>query len=775
MKTVHSMSHWISRGVERGLLRSLRAAFHLLILGMAGLPVATQATGEAELLLLAVRLNGIAVGDAIWMQRLPDGRLAANAEDLRAWRLKFPGQSAQVSLDEIPGLSQRLDPASQTLWLTVPPEAFEASSLSPAGPGVPIQTAGTGGFFNYDLLMTQAGGRAGSTGLFEFGLFNRWGSGNLTALWNSDSPYRQLVRLDTTWTLDFPERMQSLRLGDAISNAGSWGRAFRFGGLQWGRNFATQPGFIPFALPAVRGAATLPSSVEVYVDNVRRMEGEVPAGPFDLANVPVTTGLGEMQLAVRDQLGRQQIVRLPYYVSPALLKPGLHDFSVEFGSLREDYGIEQARYRGLVLVANDRLGVSPGFTREFRVELQREQQTLGGGGVWLLPRVGTVGLNAAASHGPDGNGLQYGAAFERQARDISFGLRMQYAERGFVQLGTLPGARPRHSLAANVGLPAGSGTLALSYIWRKTWEGEENRVVSASYSLRVGRSAQLGLYALRSLGDTRQTSLGLVLSMAFDERTSGSLDFSAATGMRQGSVQVQRSLPAGEGYGYRLLAGLGDSDRLQAGGVWQTAQGTLTAEVAHAWEQTAYRAGISGGVATAGGGVFFSRRIDDSFAIVKVGDYAGVRVTRDNQEVGRTDRNGMILVTRLRPYQANPIGVEQADLPLDVEVDSLQLKLTPALRSGVVADFPVRRGRGASFRLVDESGAALPPGSRFRVVGRDVEFALGYDGVGFVNGLKPNGTFALEADGRCRAEAALDDGPDPLPDLGTLICRRMGE
>ncbi len=768
------MWHWTSRAVERGLRQSLRAVFHLLIFGMAGWPAAVQASGEAELLLLAVRLNGLTVSDAIWIQRLPDGRLAANAEDLRAWRLKLPGVSAQVPLDDIPGLSQRLDPASQTLWLTVPPEAFELSRLSPAGGRISTPTAGTGGFFNYDLLMTQAGGRSSGSGLFEIGLFNRWGSGNLTALWNSDSPYRQLVRLDTSWTLDFPDRMQSLRLGDAISNAGSWGRAFRFGGIQWGRNFATQPGFIPFALPAVRGAATLPSSVEVYVDNVRRMEGEVPAGPFDLSNVPVTTGLGEMQLAVRDQLGRQQIVRLPYYVSPALLKPGLHDFSVELGSPREDYGIEQARYRGLVVVANDRLGVTPGFTREFRVELQREQQTLGAGGFWLLPQLGTVGLNAAASHGPDGNGLQYGAAFERQARNISFGLRVQHAERSFVQLGTLPGARPRHSLAANVGMPAGSGSLALSYIWRKTWEGEENRVFSASYSLRVGRSAQLGLYALRSLGDARQTSLGMILSLVFDERTSGSLDYSAAGSLRQGSVQVQRSLPAGEGYGYRLLAGLGDADRQQASGVWQTAQGTLTAEAAHAWGQTAYRAGISGGVATAGGGVFFSRRIDDSFAIVKVGDYAGVRVTRDNQEVGRTDRNGMILVTRLRPYQANPIGVEQADLPLDVEVDTLQLKLTPALRSGIVADFPVRRGRGASFRLVDESGAALPPGSRVRVVGRSDEFALGYDGVGFVNGLKPNEVFVIEVGGRCRAEAMLDDGPDPLPDLGRLICRRMG-
>lgn len=751
----------------------LFAAFH-----STAAPLLAAEFGEP--VLLGVRINGAEVDEAAWLLRLPDGSLAASADNLRAWRLIVPaergvavGERLYFQLGAIDGLDYRVDPASQTLLLSVPPDAFEPTRIALSAARASRTSSGpAGGFLNYDLLAQQTDGRSSGGGLFEIGAFNRWGSGNLTALWNSTRP-QPLLRLDTRWNIDFPERMQSLRLGDSISGGGSWGRAFRFGGLQWASNFSTQPAFVPFALPTIRGAAVLPSSVDVYIDNAQRLHSDVPAGPFDLANVPVITGQGEMQLAIRDQLGRQQIIRQSYYVSQALLKPGLRDFSYEIGRIREDYGIASGHYGRPVLIANDRMGVTPEFTRELRLEWLGGQQTVGAGGAWLIPRVGTGSLNAALSRGPDGYGWQLGLGVERQARDLSFGLRASYAARDFAQIANLAGATPRLTLQANLGLPVGASSLGLAYLYRTTWEGEQTRLLSASYSLRVGRNSQLGLLALRTFGAESLTTLGLVLTMAFDERTSASADFTAAGGGTQGNLQLQRSLPAGEGIGYRLLAGQGEVDRLSAGLAWQTPHATLSAEAGNTGGIPAYRAGLSGGVAVAGGGVFFSRRIDDSFAVVKVGDYAGVRVTRDNQEVGRTDADGLILVTRLRAYQDNPIGIEQADLPIDAEIDTLLLKLAPALRSGVVAVFPVRRGHSASFRLVDEAGRVLPPGTRLYIAGQAREFSLGYDGLGFVTGLVARNRLQVDGAAACVAEIALPEAGEALADLGTVICRRI--
>lgn len=129
------------------------------------------------------------------------------------------------------------------------------------------------------------------------------------------------LRLETTLTHDRPAQRVSLRLGDAVTRAGAWGRAVRFGGAQWTTNFATQPGFIAFPLPAVAGEAALPSTLDLYANDALRLSQPLPPGPFEIAGLPVVTGQGELRLVVRDLLGREQILSQPYYVSPSLLQP----------------------------------------------------------------------------------------------------------------------------------------------------------------------------------------------------------------------------------------------------------------------------------------------------------------------------------------------------------------------------------------------------------------------------------------------------------------------
>jgi outer membrane usher protein FimD/PapC len=87
-----------------------------------------------------------------------------------------------------------------------------------------------------------------------------------------------------------------------------------FGDTQWGTNFATQPGFIPFPLPTIIGEAALCSTVDVFSDNANQLSKGLPAGPFTIVNLPVATGAGAVALVLRDLLGREQVVTQPYYV-----------------------------------------------------------------------------------------------------------------------------------------------------------------------------------------------------------------------------------------------------------------------------------------------------------------------------------------------------------------------------------------------------------------------------------------------------------------------------
>ena len=742
---------------------------------------------DEEPLFLAVNINGIELGDVVTVLRVGEGDLIVSEQDVRTWRLNSSNCETlwlegkpYIRLDDLAGVNYHVDVGTQTLVLVAPATAFVATKLDcRTENALGLSPTQAGGFFNYDLNWQRVNSQDSGGGLFEVGAFNTRGSGTATGLWRSNGPQREWTRLDTTWNVDMPKKMQSLRFGDAISRGSSWGRSVRFGGIQWGTNFATQPGFVTFPLPSMRGEAVVPSTIDIYVNNTRRLQKNVDPGPFDLVNVPVVTGQGELQLVVNDLLGRQQVITRPYYASQRLLQPGLRDFSYEAGTTRENYGIDSAHYGRFMLSATDRLGLSSGFTRELRAEVLNKQQTFGASGVWLMPRLGSAYLGilnfgAAVSHGPNNEGRLFSIGAERQARNISYNIQSQYTDRDFVQIGQLPGSKPRQTFTAGLGLPLGASSFSLNYLQQSTWEGDKNRLLSANFSKQLGSLGYLSLNALRNFTNEPHNSVSAILTIPLDASTSLSADITRQGDLERKTVQVQRNAPAGNGFGYRLRAT--DDDQYLAGGTLNTERASFTAETASTNGKDSYRAGASGGVAIAGGGAFLSRRIDDSFAVVKVDNYTGVRVYRENQEVTHTDKYGRALVPRLRAYQKNLVGIEQADLPLDAEVDALQLRLTPAVRSGVVVDFPVRRNRSADFRLVNEDGKALAPGTIVQIEGDTREFPVGYDGRVFISGLNLNNRLLSEWAGhRCSVALILSDTAELLPDLGTLICKGISQ
>lgn len=116
-----------------------------------------------------------------------------------------------------------------------------------------------------------------------------------------------------------------MRFDDVSSQSAEWGG--RFGGIQWATNFATQSRFIAFPMPAVAAEAALPSTVDVYVNNLLQIiRTDLSAGTFTINNLPVMTGQGDARIVVSDLLGQEQIISQPYYVSPQLLSKGTQQF-----------------------------------------------------------------------------------------------------------------------------------------------------------------------------------------------------------------------------------------------------------------------------------------------------------------------------------------------------------------------------------------------------------------------------------------------------------------
>jgi outer membrane usher protein len=148
-----------------------------------------------------------------------------------------------------------------------------------------------------------------------------------------------------------------------------------------------------------------------------------------------------------------------------------------------------------------------------------------------------------------------------------------------------------------------------------------------------------------------------------------------------------------------------------------------------------------------------------------------VPVYVENQLTTQTDSSGKALLYNLRPYEANHISIQPEDLPLDTTIASTSTILAPPSHSGVIARFPVERVRGGTFRLTTEDGKPVPAGAVVKFNGN--EFPVVLDGTVYVTGYDHGSAGeASWAAGRCVFRLDPPPSDDPLPDLGTIHCRK---
>ncbi len=703
------------------------------------------------------------------------------ASDLEQWRIAVPDSEplehhgeAFYRLEPL-GIAFELDRQRSTLDLEVPAALFADTRLEGLGrERVPLTPSSLGAFFNYDLTSTHSDGETRHSGLLEQGVFNGWGSGVNRLVARDTPPGDQpaVVRLDTQWRRDNPDSMRTLRLGDATSLGTAWSGGVRFGGLQWGSNFATRPEMVSLPLMSLAGEAALPSTVDLYVNDALRLRREVPPGPFSIDEIPMITGQGQAQLVVRDILGREQLITQPFYASGRLLRPGLKDFTVELGAIRQDYGLESNAYGQALGTATFRTGLTNWLTTELHAQVLPDQQMAGAGGSWLLPFGGVMHAAYAASEADGQQGELMTLGLQRQGWPLSVGVESQFASDDFMRLGMRQGqALPRQQHRVTSSLSSDwAGSLSLGYTAQHFDDRDDIGIVNLGYSKRLGSIGHLSLSALHDLEDG-ETALRAGLSIPLGRpRTRASLNVSERDDRRQGSVQIQRSLPVGSGVGYRVRTGLGDDDLHQASLGLQTDYQSYQLEASQRGNQTAGRAGVRGGVAWLGSDLFASRHIDRSFAVVQLPGFSDVQVYADNQPVARTNRHGNALVPRLRAYERNRIRIEQADLPLGAQVGSLEMQVSPYYRSGVELRFPVTLSRDAFFRILLESGEPLPAGAVVEDA-RGERFPVGQRGEAFVTDLESTSHLrALWQGQACEFTLDVPEIEDVFLELDDVTC-----
>ena len=742
------------------------------------------------------------------------GKIAVRRAELEEVGLKPRGYASPdtlIVLDDLVGLSYRYDESKQQLFITVVDELRAAKTIDGSAPpkGEIAVRTDYGGVLNYTLYSAgtaqwtpQSLAFNGSSASLDARAFTPFGTLTQSGILRSSFDNRfDALRLDTTFAYSDRETLTTYRAGDAISGGLAWTRPIRIGGLQAQRNFGLRPDLVTLPLPSASGSAAVPSTVDVFVNNVRTSSQDIESGPYRISNVPAVTGAGTARVVLRDASGRETVTNLPFYVSSKLLGQGLYDFSLEAGLPRLFYATAADAYaRQFVTSASGRMGVLDWLTLEGHAE---SGAGLWNGGAGAAIRTGSFGVLSgalSASRLSGRSGWQSYLAYETAVLGMTIQLSSQrtfgtyddlasatarlqagpYADTQSVlaglafisptvTVGAVPGslwlsARPPKALdriSIGLPLPFDVSSLSASFIHLDDASGRVSNILSASWSRGLAYNATAFATAFTDIGDRRNCGFLIGLSIPLGD---AALASSGVSRDRNGTnVTADAVKPLGQkpgSVGWRLHDSEGAYTDRSAAVAYRSSYARVEVGARQRGKGAGATAEVEGAVATMGNGVFFANRIDDAFAVIDTG-VPGVEVFHENRPVAVTDSAGRALIPSLRSYQKNKIAIDTRNLPVDADISSSQDVIAPADRSGVRVDFRVRTDTSSAVLvLTGRDGRPIPTGSQGQVDGGEA-FVVGYDGRAWVKGLGPSNTLSVALEGGdCRATFAYVPRPN---------------
>ncbi len=745
---------------------------------------------------LSVVINGVATNSIASFVQYDDGRIAASAAELTELGIRTPEAATGetlVRLDAIPTVTYKYDEQTQQIAITIANAQRIPRDYNINGSDGDATVAPTpwGGVLNYNLFLATDDlfGTAATAGslLLDGRVFSPYGTFSQGALFNTDADWQvRAARLDSTYRYSDRARLITYQGGDLITGGLAWTRPIRVGGAQARKNFALRPDLITVPLPELSGTAAVPSTVDVYINNVRMFSVDVGAGPFTFSNFPVINGAGDVRIVVRDAAGHQTTTTVPFYSAPQLLTPGLTSFSLEAGFPRLGYGTSTDAYLDLpVASATLRHGLYDWLTVEAHGEAAVGLLNAGGGAVATFRGFGTVYGALSASLSGAGLGAQTYAGFESRWRGLTINAGSLHAFGGYNDLashvaemsglagGTLSAAPIRALDRITVGttLPFDrKASVSGSFLHVVDGAGTRSDIVATSWSRGLGDKASIFATAFADIDD--RTHDGAIIG--YSQRL-GPATASATVANNNGatSVNVAAVKPLGAevgSFGWRVQDTEGAAQFREAALAYRAPVARVEGSVSQSADAFRGTIAVEGSVAAIAGRVFLANRIDDAFAVVRVG-VPNVPVLYENRKLGVTDHDGMILIPSLRSYDGNKITIDPIDLPVDAEIDTTRTIVAPADRAGVVVDFGIRVSTSSAVVVfTTPDGGFVPVGSTGKSDSGE-DFVVGYDGQGFLTKLAPkNGVVIETSAGKCRAAFAFVPHTGEQVKISPVVC-----
>lgn len=727
-------------------------------------------------------------------------QLYISTETLQDLKLTLPADlqtnpAGYYLLEDIPSVKYKYDNSNQKIYLDVDIKALKRTSYYPAYTIIepvkldPAQER-PGALFNYDFYSQYSEDYFNLSGTHEFRVFGLGEGGilNLSSNYSytktdEDSELNALI-LDTYWQRDLPEKMLTIRVGDDQSKPLSWSRSTRISGVSLSKNFALQPYQITTPLESFKGEVSLPSTVDLFINGLKQTTQQIIPGQFEIETIPIITGVGQAQVVVTDINGQQRVLNFSLYGTNQLLKEDLGDWSFNLGYTRLAYGERSFKYdKDLVTNTSYRYGLTQDLTVETHLELAPDLY-LGGAG--FIQRLGNrAGLLNAAYSFSDYQGLtgaiyQLGYNWNSRYLTISYNTARQSGE--YYDIAHLNGsAFPQRSDQFFLGTNNRLGQFGASYIYQEQDWDSTNEFLTFNWSYSFPNNYYLNLSANHDLNES-DTRYYLSLNVPLEKRRTVNLSYQQDQEQEKLSFNARQSISRDVGgWGWQVQADTAQDNRniqTQLSRIHNYGEWSLGLQEFKTDNSSSLIANgtLSGSLLMMNRSLFPMRRSFDSFALISTSNIPEVPVKLENRSVGKTNRNGELVVTSLNPYQNNKITIDALELPADYYIETTVKNAVPRFGSGVFIDFPVYQMQAIQAVIKQKDGSVIEAGSNVWA-SPDLKSSIpepltvvAHDGMIYMENPKVTKFFVEQKDKMCSFEINGLDTQKGLIDLGDLLC-----
>ncbi|GAB6081508.1 hypothetical protein JCM30471_34850 [Desulfuromonas carbonis] len=772
-----------------------------------------------QTIIVSLTLNQQIKGDIFVIFR-DDGDFLVRAADLHdAGFRSLPGVKllvdgdTYVSLKSLAEVTYHFDQATLTLGVTAPPELLPrtAIDLSPARRTDILYPHDNSIFLNYGLDYSAGGNNLAFSGM---SVSNELGVRYNDLLLINDSQYSEtpdnsnFVRLNTNLTWDDHATLRRMVGGDFYATSGNLGSRVQLGGLSISKQYSIDPYFILYPLFDFSGLVSLPSTVDLYVNGIRVHSENFAPGAFELRNFQGIGGAQNVEVVIRDALGREQRIAAPFYFTSQLLRRGLNEYSYNLGFMRQEFGQVSNHYADLVFSGFHRYGVTDRLSLGLRGEAKNGLLNLGGESALTVGGFGLLHFEVAGSTGEGNSGSAGLISYEYQSPRVRIHLSLQKFSGGYRTLDdTESGSRRELNLRAGIVYSTQQfGSFGVDFSRATVFNGTDQQVTNFSWSRLLWRNVYV-LASMRQVRDPRTSyEAALNLSWYFDKGYSFTSSVQHENGRSSQVIEARNTIPLGEGSGWDLRGEhSGDSYLLNAtaqhNARYASLRGDFTLDDSAAATTKDLRLSLYGALVHIGDTFAPTRPVRDSFSLVSVGEAEGVRVYTNGQLAGRTNIHGKAVIPDLTSYYDNQVAIEDTDIPIDYLMPRVRLFVSPPLRSGSCLNFPLRRYQAFTGTLLRDEASGEPLANAELILAAPdgpVDFWTGGDGefyfdsqMATVDSNRYQGCDALEQgpgeflpagsygvtvkleNETYQAQVTIPTSTGETVDLGKLVCRRI--